>query len=84
MRKKGAIYMRIKYLPVKLDILSTDSIITKIVKHDYNTLTDVLFLRKYKCHKSTYAKRVLKYGDPYMNAPLAKIGKWLSNHTKIK
>ena len=76
--------MRIKYLPVKLDIFSTDSIITKIVKHDYNTLTDALFLRKYQCHKSTYAKRVLKYGDPYMNAPLAKIGKWLLKHAKTK
>lgn len=69
--------MKIKYLPSKIDILKTDSIITKIVKHDYNTLTDVLFLRKYKCHKCTYAKRVIKYGDPYMNAPLAKIGKLL-------
>lgn len=72
--------MKLKYLPVKLDILSTDSIITRIVKHDYSTLTDELFCRKYKCHKSTYAIRVLKYGDPYMNAPLAKIGKWLAKH----
>lgn len=69
--------MKIKYLPTKLSILNTDSNITKRVKRDYNMLTDVLFFRKYKCHKSTYAKRVLKYGDPYMYDPLAKIGKWL-------
>lgn len=37
----------------KLEILSTDSNVTKNVK---------------------------KYGDPYMKAPLAKLGKWLLKH----
>lgn len=72
--------MKFRNLPLQLGILESDSTITKIVKHDYNTLTDVLFFSKYKCHKSTYAKRVLKYSDPYMNGPLAKLGKWLSKH----
>ena len=75
--RKGGINMKLKYLPSKLDALCTDSKITKRVKIDYNTLTDCQFLRKYSVSKPVYAKRVLKYGDPYMNAPLAKIGKIL-------
>lgn len=69
--------MKINYIPTKLDILSTDSIVTKRVKLDYNTLTDIGFFRKYSSSKRTYFKRVLKYKDPYMNSPLAKIGKLL-------
>ena len=52
--------------------------ITKRVIDDFNTLTDQAFFNKYSCRKSTYLKRVIKYGDPYMNAPLAKIGKFLT------
>lgn len=67
----------LKYIPSLLEILDTDSKITRKVKLDYNTMTDAIFMAKYQCHKLTYAKRVIKYGDPYMNAPLAKIGKIL-------
>lgn len=74
--------MKLKYLPSKLDVLCTDSNITKRVKIDYNTLTENQFFKKYSVSKIVYAKRVLKYGDPYMNAPLAKIGKLLIEMTK--
>ena len=69
--------MKFKYIPRKLEILNMDSRITKRVKFDYNTLPDAVFFRKYSASKRTYFKRVLKYGDPYMNSPLAKIGKLL-------
>lgn len=52
--------------------------ITKRVIDDFNTLTDQAFFNKYSCRKGTYLKRVIKYGDPYMNAPLAKFGKFLT------
>lgn len=74
--------MKCKYIPRKLDILNTDSRVTKRVKFDYNTLSDVAFFRKYSGSKRTYFKRVLKYGDPYMNSPLAKIGKLLNKLIK--
>lgn len=51
--------------------------ITKRVIDDFNSLTDLVFMQKYSCSKKTYYKRVMKYGDPYMNAPLAKFGKFL-------
>lgn len=62
---------------MKLKKLDTMSAITKRVIDDFNTLCDKDFMRKYSCTKKTYYKRVKKYGDPYMNAPLAKIGKFL-------
>lgn len=52
--------------------------ITKRIIDDFNTLTGQAFFNKYSCEKSTYLKRVIKYGDPYMNSPLAKIGKFLN------
>lgn len=52
--------------------------VTRKVFADFNAMTDSQFMRKYATTKNTYLKRVLKYGDPYMNAPLAKIGKFLS------
>ena len=55
----------------------SDSAVTKRVKNDYNTLSDQEFMNKYKTSKQVYAKRVEKYGDPYMNSPLAKLGKRL-------
>lgn len=61
-----------------LVILASDSIVTKRAKNDYNTMDDKAFFNKYSCSKELYAKRVIKYGDPYMNSPLAKIGKVLS------
>lgn len=54
---------------------------TKRVIDDFNNLTERAFLYKYKCKKSKYRKRVIRYGDPYMNAPLAKIGKFLRKLT---
>lgn len=54
--------------------------VTKRVVKDFNTLSDAEFFRKYSGTKETYYKRVKKYGDPYMNAPMAKIGKFLQKH----
>ena len=71
--------MRINHMPIELIANVTDSAVTKRVKLDFNRLTDQEFLRKYAVSKTVYLKRVLKYGDPYMRAPLARIGKWLSN-----
>ena len=61
-----------------------DSPTTKRVKNDYNKMSDDEFKQKYQVSKSKYAKRVKKYGDPYMNAPLAKIGKKLSAKNREK
>lgn len=43
----------------------------------YNTLSEQGFMNRYSCSKSVYAKRVARYGDPYMKGPLARIGKFL-------
>ena len=56
----------------------TISDVTKKVFADFNVMDSIQFMRKYAVSKDTYLKRVLKYGDPYMNTPLAKIGKFLS------
>ena len=61
----------------------SDSSVTKKVKDDWKNLSDKEFKAKYKVSKDTYAKRVVKYGDPYMNSPLAKIGKSLSKSNKV-
>jgi hypothetical protein len=65
---------------IKLEILSTDSNVTKNVKRAFNRLSDAEFLYQYGCSKRTYYKRVKKYSDPYMKAPLARLGKWLLKH----
>lgn len=70
--------MRIEYMPIKLAASITDSAVTKRVKLDFNKLTDQEFLRKYTVSKVVYLKRVLKHGDLYMRAPLARLGKWLT------
>lgn len=70
--------MKINNMPDKLIADVTDSAVTKRVKFDFNVLTDQQFLNKYAVSKMVYYKRVLKYGDPYMRAPLARIGKWLA------
>lgn len=46
----------------------------------YNALSDQEFMNLYQCAKSVYAKRVIRYGDPYMKAPLARIGKFLAKY----
>lgn len=65
-------------------IESTDSLtdVTKQVIQNFNIMTDMQFFCKYYCSKKTYLKRVLKYGDPYMKAPLAKFGKFLLHFKK--
>ena len=50
-----------------------DSAVTKRVKKDFNELSNGEFFNKYKCSKDVYEKRVKKYGDPYMNAPLENV-----------
>lgn len=56
----------------------TDSATTRRVKKDYNSMSDLEFRSKYQTSKETYRKRVNRYGDPYMNSPLAKLGKSLA------
>lgn len=61
----------------KLNTEKQDSAVTKKVKSDFNVLSDEKFKSKYGVSKKTYKDRVMKYGDPYMNSPLAKAGKKL-------
>ena len=56
----------------------SDSAVTRRVKNDYNALSDKEFFKKYSVSKERYRQRVNKYGDPYMNSPLAKKGKELA------
>lgn len=63
---------------------NSDSSVTKRVKEDWNDLSDKDFKAKYGASKDLYAKRVAKYRDPYMNAPLAKLGKSLSKKNSSK
>lgn len=56
----------------------SDSATTRRVKKDYNSMTDLEFRSKYQTSKETYRKRVNRYGDPYMNSPLTKLGKSLA------
>jgi len=59
----------------KVNSMST---VTKRVVDNFNKMSDIQFMAKYSCSKLKYFKRVMKYGDPYMNSPLAKLGKFLS------
>lgn len=59
-------------------IREADSLVTQSVKRNWNTLTESQFLRMYSASKDLYKQRVIMYGDPYMNSPLAKLGKWLA------
>ena len=61
---------------------NSDSTVTKSVKKDLSELTGEEFKRKYQVSNTRYMKRVDRYGDPYMNAPLAKIGKFLEKHAQ--
>lgn len=61
-----------------------DSSITRKVKRDYNHMSDSEFKSKYKVGKNVYRHRVNKYGDPYMNSPMAKMGKKLAAKGKNK
>ena len=68
----------VRRTPAQLGYNSNDSAVTKRVKKDYNTMSDREFMNKYQTTKRRYAKRVVKYGDPYMKSPLAKTGKALA------
>ena len=68
----------------KMTADASDSSVTKKVKSDYNNLSDQEFMNKYHVSKSKYRKRVNKYGDPYMNSPLAKEGKKLAEKNERK
>lgn len=57
--------------------------LTQKVMDCFNTMSDQEFLNKFQASKKVYLKRVIKYGDPYMNAPLAKIGKKLNAFIKM-
>lgn len=61
---------------------SSDSNVTKKVKNDLSKMTDGEFKKKYKVSNTKYMKRVNKYGDPYMNSPLAKMGKKIEAEAK--
>ena len=65
----------------KVESMST---VTKKVIDDFNRMDDKQFMAKYFCSKLTYAKRVAKYGDPYMKSPLAKIGKFFIKYSEVK
>ena len=57
--------------------------VTKKVFADFNAMNGIEFMRKYAVTKDTYLKRVQKYGAPYMNAPLAIIGKFLNRILRV-
>lgn len=65
----------VRRTPAQLGHTPGMSSTTKKVIDNYNKMSDNEFKSKYQTSKKTYAKRVKKYGDPYMNAPLAKFGK---------
>ena len=54
--------------------------VTKKVIENFNSMNERESMNKYSTSKRFYAKRLEKYGDPYMNAPLAKIGKFLGGN----
>ena len=56
----------------------SDSSTTRRVKGDWTNLSNDQFASKYKVSKDRYAKRVRRYGDPYMNAPGPKIARVLN------
>ena len=60
----------------------TDSIVTKKVKKDLSQMTSKEFRKKYQVTNTRYMKRVDRYGDPYMNSPLAKLGKRMEAEAK--
>ena len=68
--------------PSRLSPSGKVSSTTKKVMDNYNKMNDKEFMSKYKTTKNTYAKRVKKYGDPYMNSPLAKVGKAMNKQAK--
>lgn len=64
-------------LTKRMTASSTDSAVTRRAKAAYNSMSDAEFKRKYSVSKAEYARRVEKYGDPYKNSPMAKLGRRL-------
>lgn len=65
---------------MNVKLINTEGVskVTQKVIKDFNMMTEHAFFSKYSCSKQKYLKRFIKYGDPYMKAPLAKIGKMLN------
>lgn len=84
LRHHGILGMKwgVRRTPEQLGHRPSDSKVTRKVKDDYNKMDDLVFKQKYKVSKSRYAKRVKKYGDPYKNSPMAKLGKKLDQINK--
>lgn len=59
--------LHINYKPIKVP--NGVSSVTKRVINDFNTLKPMEFARKYQCGKTTYLRRLKKYGDPFTNNP---------------
>ena len=74
------IHKEVCVMNVNVKIVGSEylSKVTMRVINDFNLLTDKEFFKKYSVSKKRYLKRFIKYGDPYMNAPLAKFGKFLN------
>lgn len=60
--------------PTHLEVNPKESLVTQQVKRDYNSMSNDEFVRKYVVSKRRYAKRVDKYGDPYMHVMSKRIG----------
>ena len=77
------IHKEVCVMNVNVKIVGSEylSKVTMRVINDFNLLSDKEFFKKYSVSKKRYLKRFIKYGDPYMNAPLAKFGKFLSRLT---
>lgn len=65
--------------PATLTTASNVSRQTKKAVADYNRMGDRQFKKTYRVSKTRYAKRVQKYVDPYMNSPLAKVGRFIES-----
>lgn len=74
--------MRGVIIMLKIEKTADLCAITKRVVDDFNHLTDKEFFRKYSVSKMCYLKRFKRYGDPYMNAPLARFSKWITKRKK--
>ena len=66
----------------KYEAKDSDSSVTKKVKADLSKMTGEEFRKKYQVSNTRYMKRVDKYIDPYMNSPLAKLGKKIDAEAK--
>lgn len=76
------LFCRVKDNPAFLEYPKGICAVTRKVIDAYNTLSEQEFMNLYQCTKRVYAKRVARYGDPYMKAPLARMGKILAKIIK--